>query len=48
MRDFTKVVGVAPVGFTTDDGKTITGNTIYYTEPLEPCLLYTSDAADEL
>ena len=37
MKDLTtKVVGVAPVEFTTDDGKTITGTTIYYTEPLEP------------
>lgn len=36
MNDFTKIVGVAPVEFTTDDGKTITGTTIYYTEPLEP------------
>ena len=37
MKDLTtKVVGVAPVEFATDDGKTITGTTIYYTEPLEP------------
>lgn len=36
MQNFTKIVGVAPVEFTADGGKTITGTTIYYTEPLEP------------
>lgn len=36
MNDYTKIVGVAPVEFTTDDGKAISGKTIYYTEPLEP------------
>lgn len=36
MIDYTKIVGVSNVEFTTEDGKTITGTTIYYTEPLEP------------
>lgn len=36
MNDYTKIVGVSNVEFTTDAGKTITGSTIYYTEPLEP------------
>ena len=36
MLNSTKIVGVSNVEFTTDDGKTITGSTVYFTEPLPP------------
>lgn len=34
--DGTKIEGVVGVDFTTEDGKTITGKTVYFTEPLDP------------
>ena len=34
--DGTKIVGVVDVDFETNDGKNVTGKTVYFTEPLDP------------
>lgn len=36
QNDNTEIVGGVDVNFTTDDGKIVTGKSVYYTEPLDP------------
>lgn len=36
QNDNTEIVGVVDVNFTTNDGKIVTGKSVYFTEPLTP------------
>ena len=36
QNDNTEIVGVVEVDFKNDTGETISGKTVYYTEPLDP------------
>ena len=35
-NDKTEIVGIVDVNFTADDGKIVTGKSVYYNEPLAP------------
>lgn len=35
-NDKTEIVGIVDVNFTADDGKIVTGKSVYYNEPLDP------------
>lgn len=35
-NDKTEIVGIVDVNFTADDGKNVSGKTVFFTEPLDP------------